>query len=65
LLDLQVIVGDCKAATRWTPKDRPFTIAWRDEYGREHLDRAGDFDRAMATALIRHINAVCNILRDK
>jgi hypothetical protein len=65
LLDLQVIVRDCKAATRWTPEDRPFTIAWRDEHGRKHLDRAGDFDRAMATALIRYINAVCNTPRDK
>lgn len=59
-LDLKVIVRDCKAATRWTPEDRPFTITWRDEHGREHLDRAGDFDRSMAISLIRYINAVCD-----
>lgn len=59
-LGLKVIVRDCKAATRWRPEDRPFTITWRDEHGSEHLDRAGDFDRPMAISLIRYINAVCD-----
>jgi hypothetical protein len=58
-VNLKIIVQDCKAATRWTPADRPFTITWRDEHGREHLDRAGDFDRPMARSLIRNIEAVC------
>ena len=56
---LKIIVRDCKAATRWAPVDRPFTITWRDEYGMEHLDQAGDFDRSMARSLIRYIDAVC------
>jgi hypothetical protein len=56
---LKIIVRDCKAATRWTPVNRPFTITWRDEYGQGHLDRVGDFDRAMASSLIRYIDAVC------
>lgn len=58
-VDLKIIVRDCKAAARWTPVDRPFTITWRDEHGREHLDRAGDFDRSVASSLIRYIDAVC------
>jgi hypothetical protein len=58
-LDLEITVRDCKAATRWTPADRPFTITWRDEYGKVHLDRAGDFDRALARSLTRYIDAVC------
>jgi hypothetical protein len=56
---VKIIVRDCKAATRWAPVDRPFTITWRDEYGKEHLDRAGDFDRSMASSLIRYIDVVC------
>lgn len=58
-VDLKIVVRDCKAATRWTPVDRPFTITWRDERGGEHLDRAGDFDRSMASSLVRYIDAVC------
>jgi hypothetical protein len=58
-VNLKIIVRDCKAATRWTPVDRPFIITWRDEYGKRHLDRAGDFDKSMATSLIRYIDAVC------
>ncbi len=58
-VNLTIIVRDCQAATRWTPVDRPFTITWRDEYGKGHLDRAGDFDGAMARSLIRYIDAVC------
>lgn len=58
-VDLEIIVRDCRAATRWTPVDRPFTITWRDEEGKRHLDRAGDFDRPMARSLIHHIRAMC------
>jgi hypothetical protein len=58
-VNLEIIVRDCKAASRWTPVDRPFTITWRDEDGKRHLDRAGDFDRSMATSLIHYIDAVC------
>ena len=58
-VSLRIIVRDCKAATRWAPGDRPFTIKWRDEYGDPHLDRAGDFGRSMAISLIRYIDAVC------
>ncbi len=58
-VNLKIMVRDCKAATRWTPVDRPFTITWRDEYGMGHLDRAGDFDRSIASSLIRYIDAVC------
>ncbi len=47
-LDLKVIVRDCRAASQWTPGDRPFTITWRDEHGRTHLDMAGDFDTSTA-----------------
>ncbi len=56
---LKIIVRDCKAATQWTPVDRPFTITWRDQYGKRHLDRAGDFDKSMASSLIHHIDALC------
>jgi hypothetical protein len=56
---LEIMVQDCKAATAWTPVDRPFTITWRDEYGMRHLDRVGDFDRSMASSLIRYIDAMC------
>lgn len=59
-ISLKIMVRDCKAAARWTPSDRPFTISWRDEYGKVHLDRAGDFDRSMARSLIRYIEAVCD-----
>jgi len=58
-VDLVIIVRDCKAATRWRLGDRPFTITWRDGYGEGHRDRAGDFDRSMATTLIGYIDAVC------
>lgn len=58
-VNLKIIVRDCKAATRWTPVDRPFTITWRDEDGKMHLDRAGDFDRSMASSLNRYIDAMC------
>ena len=58
-VDLRLIVRDCKAATRWTPGDRFFTIKWRDEYGEAHLDRAGDFGRSMAISLSRYIDAAC------
>ena len=57
---LQIIVRDCEAALRWTPGDRPFTITWRDEYGRVHEDRAGDFDRSIAVSLVRYIDAMCD-----
>ena len=58
-VSLAIIVRDCKVATRWTPYARPFTITWRDEYGKEHLDSAGDFDRSMTDSLTRHIDAAC------
>jgi len=58
-VNLEFIVRDCKAASRWTPVDRPFTITWRDEDGKRHLDRAGDFDRSVASSLIHYIDAVC------
>ena len=58
-VDLEIIIRDCKAASRWTPVDRPFTITWRDEDGKSHLDRAGDFDRSLAGSLIHYIDAVC------
>jgi hypothetical protein len=57
-VSFEIIVRDCKAASRWEPGDRPFTIRWRDKYG-AHLDRAGDFGRPMANSLIRYIDAVC------
>lgn len=59
-VNLQILVRDCKAATRWTPLDRPFTVRWRDEYGKAHLDRAGDFGRSVANSLTRYIGAVCD-----
>jgi len=59
-VDLKIIVRDCRAATRWSPADRPFTIAWRDEYGRVHLDRAGYFVGSIAISLSRYIDAVCD-----
>lgn len=58
-VNLEIIVRDCEAASRWTPVDRPFTITWRDESGREHLDRAGDFDGSMTRSMIRYIDGVC------
>ncbi|MGH3359844.1 MAG: hypothetical protein ACRDO7_13670, partial [Nocardioidaceae bacterium] len=59
-VDLTIIVRDCTAATRWTPVDRPFTITWRDEYGKVHTDRAGDFDGSVGTSLVRSIDAACD-----
>jgi len=59
-VNLTILVRDCQAATRWTPGDRPFTIRWRDEYGRAHLDRAGDFGSSMANSLIRYIDGACD-----
>jgi hypothetical protein len=59
-VDLEIIVRDCRAASRWTPGvERPFTLAWRDEDGRMHLDRAGDFDRSLAVSLVRYIASSC------
>jgi len=60
LVDLELIFRDCKAATRWAPVDRPFTISWQDEFGREHVDTAGDLDRSTAASLIRYIDAGCD-----
>ena len=57
---LEVIVRECKAALRWTPGDRPFVITWRDEYGRVHMDRAGDFGRSTAASFSRYIDAACD-----
>lgn len=57
---LEIIVRDCEAATRWAPGDRPFYISWREEDGKVHMDRAGDFDRSMATRLVRYVDAVCD-----
>lgn len=57
---LEIIVRDCTAAGRWRPLDRPFTISWRDEAGKRHLDRAGDFDRSMSRSLVRYVDAVCD-----
>lgn len=62
---LAIIVGDCEAATRWVPGDRPFTVRWRDDDGEMHLDKAGDFDRSMAVSLVRHIDAVCAAPADR
>jgi hypothetical protein len=64
-VDLEILVRDCRAASRWTPADRPFTIAWRDESGRSHIDRAGDFDRSLATSLGRYVDAVCEAPRTR
>lgn len=60
-LTLRIVVRDCKKATRWRPAagTRPFTVAWRDEGGKEHLDRAGDFDLPVATSFAHHIAAEC------
>ncbi len=57
---LEVIVRDCKAAKRWIPGDRPFAVTWRDEYGKVHMDRAGDFGPSMADSFTRYIDAVCD-----
>lgn len=57
---LEVVVRDCNAAMRWVPGDRPFAITWRDEHGRVHMDRAGDFGRSTADAFTRYIDAVCD-----
>ncbi|MET1058230.1 MAG: hypothetical protein ABWX84_01445 [Nocardioides sp.] len=58
-VQLRMTVLDCASAVRWAPGDRPFTIRWRDEYGKAHTDRAGDFDRSTASSLTRYIDAVC------
>ena len=59
-VSLEIVVRDCRAASRWTADvERPFTIAWQDEDGRAHLDRAGDFDRSLATSLVRYITRSC------
>lgn len=58
-VDLEITVRECNAASRWTPVDRPFTITWRDEHGRRHLDRAGDFDSSLASSLIHYVDAMC------
>lgn len=60
-VNLRILVRDCKSATRWTPGDRPFSVRWRDEFGRAHLDRAGDHGKAVANSLISYIDAVCDI----
>lgn len=60
LVNLEIVVRDCRAATRWRPEDRPFLITWRGENGQEHLDRAGELDRSMATAWTILIDAVCH-----
>ncbi len=63
-VDLEIVVRDCRAASRWTPGvERPFTLAWRDEDGRMHLDRAGDFDRSLAVSLVRYIASSCDSQR--
>jgi hypothetical protein len=59
-LSLRIDVRDCTSASRWTPGGRPFTISWRDEYGRSHLDKAGDSEPSMATSLTQYISAVCD-----
>lgn len=56
---LELVVRDCKGATRWAPSDRPFTVRWRDPSGTSHLDRGGDFDRSMVVSLMRYIDAAC------
>ena len=38
---------------RWRPVDRPFLVFWRDEYGKKHLDRAGDFSWSVSKAMPR------------
>jgi hypothetical protein len=60
-ISLRVSVRDCERAIRWEqPGDRPFIIKWRDEFGRTHTDRAGDFGRSTGSSLIRYIDAVCD-----
>lgn len=56
---LRITVRDCEKALRWEPTDRPFTIAWRDEFGQTHVDRAGDFSAATGDALRGYIADVC------
>lgn len=58
-VSLEIAVQDCAAARRWAPTDRPFTITWRDEHGKRHLDRAGDLDGSIARALVRYIDGAC------
>ncbi len=58
---LRIVVRDCRtAARRWVSGDRRFTLTWRDEFGKSHLDRAGDFGRPVATALTRYVDSVCD-----
>ena len=59
-LALRITVRECKAAARWTPRERPFAVSWRDEYGQVHLDRAGDFGPSVAESMSRYIHAVCD-----
>jgi hypothetical protein len=59
-VSLLIVVRDCEVATRWTPADRPFTITWRDEYDKVHMDSAGDFDQSTASSLVRYIDAACD-----
>ena len=59
VIELEITVQDCPAAARWRPTDRPLLIVWRDEYGKEHLDRAGDFNRSASRSVVRYIAAVC------
>lgn len=59
LIALEIIIRDCEAANEWTPADRPFFITWRDELGKEHLDRAGEFNPTTATSLTREVNNAC------
>jgi hypothetical protein len=65
-VELRLTVRDCRAASRWAlDVDRPFTIAWRDEDGRVHLDRAGDFDRSLAISLVGYVDSSCDNRGDR
>ncbi|UPK75598.1 hypothetical protein MU582_02870 [Nocardioidaceae bacterium SCSIO 66511] len=59
LVDLEVKVRDCTAASNDESLDLPFTIAWRDEYGREHTDSAGDMNGAIRRELTGFIDQAC------
>lgn len=56
---LRIRVRDCASAARWEPSDRPFTITWKDEQGRGHIDRAGDFGEATRSALRGFLVGAC------
>lgn len=56
---LQITVRECKAAASWTRRQRPFVVSWRDEYGQDHLDRAGDSGPSLTKSITRYIDAVC------